>query len=212
MACTNRNESFQQAIEKQRGSTLTRIPKILSGLPFYAPGTLSPFWPQDLENENLVKIPKILLRDHNNKLVTEEIFFKKPTVLGFLFTSCAGFCPTLVEKMKLIEDQINDSNYQFVFISVDPEVDTPKVLKSYMEKHHIQSERWKLLTGHKLVIENLIQETFASEVRKLESDNLRKFAHTEHFYLLDEKARLRAVLNGTRIDLPEKIMNVVSQL
>lgn len=41
---------------------------------------------------------------------------------------------------------------------------------------------------------------------------MRKFAHTEHFYVIDQKSRLRAILNGTRIDLPQNMLKVVSQL
>ena len=199
------------AIQKQRGSSLDKIPEVLSGLPFFTPKTLSPIWKID-KATSIVKMPPLNLVNQDGQPVTREDFLNKTSIVGFIFTSCSGFCPLLVKKLQRVEKKIRPKkDIQFVVFSVDPEIDTPKVLKIYAKKQGIDKKNWLLVTGSKTAIHALIRDTFASEVRRLESSNMRKFAHTEHFYLLDNQARLRGVLNGTRIDLPETAMKLVLQ-
>lgn len=213
IGCTNSNDSFSEAIKKARNTTLPFIPKIKDGLPYFIKTTLTPTWDTS-DKEKIVALPQFNLIDQNSKPFTKESFLNKTTVVGFIFTSCAGFCPTLISKLKEVEREIKDlNNVQIVVFSVDPDVDTPEVLATYAKKHHINNKsHWHLVTGNKQEIYSLIRDTFASEVKKLESNNMRKFAHTEHFYVLDQNTHLRKILNGTRIDMPKTAATTVALL
>lgn len=155
--CTSKNEDFSYAISQHQDTSLTRLPEIVSGLPFYSPKTLSPFWAEESDPKEMVSIPKFELRDQNDKRVSEKLFSRKNTIVGFVFTSCSGFCPTLVEKMKKIKSKVNNKNFQYVFFTVDPEVDTPGVLKKYMKKHYVKGQNWTFITGDKKTIYQLIK-------------------------------------------------------
>lgn len=211
------SQSFEEAMAKHRNSDLVLVPKVGEGLPFYTPKTLTPVW--DLsQSPGIVEIPDFRLVDQDGKTVDQKIFEGTVTIVGFIFTSCAGFCPILIRDMQAIEREmkVKGQNARFVVFSVDPEFDTPERLAQYAKIHKIATDKnWTLLTGAKETLYRLAKETFASEVRKLESptnENMRKFAHTEHFYVIDQRRRLRSIVNGTRIDVTERAPAAVAQL
>ena len=74
------------------------------------------------------------LTDHNGQPRTLKDFAGKAVVVFFGYTQCPDVCPTtmleLVEVKKLLGR--DGERLQGLFITVDPERDTPEVLKSYM--------------------------------------------------------------------------------
>lgn len=58
----------------------------------------------------------------------------KPSLIFFGFTSCPDVCPTTLAEFKRVKDGLGDSGDQvnYVFISVDPQRDTPEVLATYV--------------------------------------------------------------------------------
>lgn len=211
LSCSSKNESFDLAIERSKKGTVHFVPKIAEGLPYFQPNTLTPIW--DTQSQAIVTIPDFELIDQDGKKVTQNIFRNKKSIVGFIFTSCGGFCPLLIQKLKTLEKKISPiSNIQIVVFSVDPKIDTPSVLKTYAKAHRLDRKNWKLITGDKETIYNLVKNTFASEVRRVQNKNLRIFAHTEHFYMIDKNAHLRAILNGTRLDLEEHTLKIAKKL
>ncbi len=82
-----------------------------------------------------VPAPSIKLTDHNGTLVTEHTFKGKPSVVFFGFTHCPDICPTTLSEMSLLLDELGAGadRINFIFMSVDPERDTPKALKAYLD-------------------------------------------------------------------------------
>lgn len=74
------------------------------------------------------------LTDHNGQLRTLQDFKGKVVVLFFGFTQCPDVCPTSMAELAEVKRQLgaNGDKLQGLFISVDPERDTPEVLKAYM--------------------------------------------------------------------------------
>jgi protein SCO1/2 len=74
------------------------------------------------------------LVDQDAQPVTEEIFRGKPSAVFFGFTHCPDVCPTtLMEAVGWIEALGPDADkLRFVFVTVDPERDTPAVMKDYL--------------------------------------------------------------------------------
>lgn len=74
------------------------------------------------------------LPDQNGKLRTIKDFAGKVVVLFFGFTQCPDVCPTSMAELAQIKKTLgaDGDKLQAVFISVDPERDTPEVLKAYM--------------------------------------------------------------------------------
>ncbi len=85
--------------------------------------------------EALVMVKDWTLMDQDSKIFGQRDLLGKPSIASFFFTSCPTICPKLMQQMKEVhkrfvgkEDKIN-----FFSISVDPEQDTPEVLKNYMQ-------------------------------------------------------------------------------
>lgn len=79
--------------------------------------------------------PRYLLQDPNGRAVTQDDFRGKFQLITFGYTYCPDICPTTLVEMSEILKQLGDkaTRIQAIFISVDPERDTGKVLKTYTE-------------------------------------------------------------------------------
>ena len=74
------------------------------------------------------------LTDVNNNPITEKSFQGPITVLFFGFTHCPDVCPMTLNKLNIISEQLkkDQNKLKIFFISIDPERDTPEVMKDYL--------------------------------------------------------------------------------
>lgn len=79
--------------------------------------------------------PRYLLQDTNGRSVTNEDFRGRFQLIAFGYTYCPDICPTTLVEMAAILKQLGDQadRLQPIFITVDPERDSAKVLKTYTE-------------------------------------------------------------------------------
>ena len=74
------------------------------------------------------------LTDVNNNPITEKSFQGPATALFFGFTHCPDICPMTLNKLNIISEQLKKENksLKVFFISIDPERDTPEVMRDYL--------------------------------------------------------------------------------
>ena len=74
------------------------------------------------------------LKDMNNNTITQESFDGPLTAIFFGFTNCPDVCPMTLNKMDIVLDKLGNKkkDIKVFFISVDPERDTPEVVKDYL--------------------------------------------------------------------------------
>ena len=74
------------------------------------------------------------LKDMNNNTITQKSFDGPLTAIFFGFTNCPDVCPMTLNKMDIVLDKLENKkkDVKFFFISVDPEKDTPRVIKDYL--------------------------------------------------------------------------------
>ena len=96
----------------------------------------------------------------------------------------------------------------FLSYTVDPEHDTPAVLKAYAHEHHADTARWKFLTGKAEDIYRLGNTGYL--VSALE-DTLdpERFVHSPNFVLVDKDRQIRGFYDGTT---PTGVKDLVSDL
>lgn len=72
----------------------------------------------------------------------------KPVILNFIFTSCGAICPVMSKIFSQVQTALGSERdkVRMVSISIDPEQDTPAVLKAYAEKYGA-GPQWEMLTG-----------------------------------------------------------------
>ena len=76
------------------------------------------------------------LTDHNGQRRTLADFNGKVVLLFFGYTNCPGPCPTALAEMAQVVKQIGSDRVQGLFVTVDPERDTPEKLASYVPAFH----------------------------------------------------------------------------
>lgn len=75
----------------------------------------------------------------------------KVQVLAMVYTTCESACPIIVSLMQRIEAALPPElrpHVGFVLVTLDPERDTPSVLRVYSDKMHLDLASWSLLSGH----------------------------------------------------------------
>ena len=74
------------------------------------------------------------LTDINNNPITEKSFEGPLTAIFFGFTHCPDICPMTLNKLNIIVDRLEkeNKNLKVIFISIDPDRDTPKVMRDYI--------------------------------------------------------------------------------
>jgi len=91
---------------------------------------------QDKKDEYVASVTgsSFSLKDVNNNTITEKSFEGPATALFFGFTNCPDVCPMTLNKLTLILDELKKEKktLRVFFISIDPERDTPDVMKSYL--------------------------------------------------------------------------------
>jgi protein SCO1 len=111
-----------------------------------AAGDASAIWGADY-------FPNIALVTHEGKTVRffDDLIKEKVVVINFIFTRCPDACPLETARLREVQKILGDRVGQDVFmysISIDPEYDTPEVLKRYREKFQV-GPGWVFLTGNK---------------------------------------------------------------
>ena len=102
------------------------------------------------------------LKDMNNNVITDESFKGPLTAIFFGFTNCPDICPMTLNKMDIALSRLKKQNksLKLFFISVDPERDTPEVVKDYLnsfennfvgitgepEKIYLLSQSWGIVS------------------------------------------------------------------
>ena len=105
---------------------------------------------------------KFSLKDMNNNIITDDSFNGPLTAIFFGFTNCPDICPMTLNKMDIAISRLKKENksLKLFFISVDPERDTPEVVKNYLssfennfigitgepEKIYLLSKSWGILS------------------------------------------------------------------
>ncbi|MBL8636982.1 MAG: SCO family protein [Alphaproteobacteria bacterium] len=131
------------------------------------------------------------LIDHDGKMRTEKDFSQPYKLVYFGFTYCPLICPTELQKMaeayqKLTPKQ--QSLIQPLFISVDPERDTPEALKNYVD---LFLPNLVGLTGSIEQIESA-KRAYSAFSRKVPEGDSYTVDHSSFIYLIGPKEKLLA--------------------
>jgi protein SCO1/2 len=151
-------------------------------------------------------------RDFSNRDIAGSVL-----LVNFVFTSCPSTCPMLTKTMADVQVRLKGTgkSVQLLTVTVDPEHDTPEVLKAYAKKHFADLSTWSFITGSKEDIRKLVVGSFASPL-SIESSNKPddmsagfQIAHGEHFVLVDQLGRIRSY---ERINSPKDINRVMRDI
>ena len=114
-------------------------------------------------------------------------------VASFIFTRCVLTCRKITQSIKDLHDRVGRENPDVMFITftVDPEYDTPEILREYASIFEADHSRWKFLTGDADEIRGFIVRGLGSYVKENVGEDRRpgmEVAHSNQVILINENA------------------------
>ena len=147
-----------------------------------------------VKEEALVKIgpaPKFELTDQNNAKISNKDYAGKVYVMEFFFSTCPSICPIMNKNMVEVEKAFSaEKNFGIASVTINPDNDTPQVLKAHAAKLGITAKNWHFLTGNKDYIFNLANKGFNLYVGE-NNKALGNFEHSGLFALIDKNGNIR---------------------
>jgi protein SCO1 len=137
------------------------------------------------------------LTDHNGETFCLADQRGKVILLFFGYTSCTEACPVILSRVNGVFKQLGPERGKAmaVFISVDPQRDTPQALREYVNYF---SAHTVALTGKKEEIDAVVKHYGAKyEIEKSESALGYHVSHTTDIYLIDQRGVLQARFKHT---------------
>jgi protein SCO1/2 len=149
--------------------------------------------------------PLFQLTTHKGGSFTRADLRRKPFVVVFGYTNCADVCPTtLFNASNLLGGLGEDGNrLPVLFVTVDPERDTPETLKAYLESF---DSRIIGLSGTREQIK-AVEAAFEAPLRKGGDKGSR--SHSSSFFLMDKYGLLAEPIDYSE---PEKIEKMAKRL
>ena len=138
------------------------------------------------------QVPDFSFTNQHNKTITNENYKDKVYVIEFFFTTCPSICPIMNQNMQLLEKEFyGNLNFGIASFTINPEHDTPEVLKNYADSYEITHPNWHFLTGDKEEIYKLANEGFLLYTAE-EEDAPGGFEHSGLFALIDQEGNIRS--------------------
>lgn len=150
----------------------------------------------EVENDNgeLEKriVPDFSFTNQNGKIITKADFDGKVYVVEFFFATCPTICPIMNENLVHIQHQFyGNLDFAIASFTINPEYDTPEVLKQYMLEKGAKHPNWHMLTGDRDMLYNLARygfNAYAAEDKNAPGG----FEHSGFFALVDKDGYLRS--------------------
>jgi protein SCO1 len=133
------------------------------------------------------------LTDANGQPITEAALKGHPSAVFFGFTHCPEVCPTTLFEMKGWMDKLGDDgkNVKAFFVSIDPERDTPEILKSYIGN---VTDRVTGITGDPTAIAAMAKAWGVYAKKVPTSDGSYTMDHTALVFLLNSKGQFHGTI------------------
>jgi protein SCO1/2 len=146
--------------------------------------------------------PNFTLTSQDGKPVALADLRGKVVAVTFIYTECPDICPMLTQKMVQVQDELGadfGKKIAFVSISLDPEHDTPEVLKDYAQFWGAKPEGWSFLTGSLDAVRDVTRR-YGVFFSKKEDGSVE---HSQLTTLVDAAGQMRVQYLGARFD-PEE--------
>jgi cytochrome oxidase Cu insertion factor (SCO1/SenC/PrrC family) len=137
----------------------------------------------DVPWKHLPDVDRFKLIDQTGNTFDSADLVGTPYVVSFFFADCPTICRELNSELERVNRALKDTDIRFLTISVDPEKDTPEVLKPYAEGFGATPDRWAFLTGQPYQVKEVGEHMFNVVVDR--------DTHTDNILLVDKWGRYR---------------------
>lgn len=136
-------------------------------------------------------------------------------VADFIFTRCGGTCPIMTTNMREIQRALLERGYsdvKLVSFTVDPQYDTPEVLRTFAEGYGAQAGVWYFITGPGEAIQALATKGFRLSAATGEAGTDDGIVHSIRFVLVDRQGQIRAYYEGTNESVIPHLLEDIKHL
>lgn len=180
--------------------------------------TLRKYFPQvnatgevlrDAQGDTLFnQVPAFQLTSQQGHVISQKDLDGNIYVADFFFATCPDICKAMSSQLVRVQEAfVDEPNVKLVSFTVNPEYDTPEVLKEYGERYNADPNKWFFLTGDREKIYSLAQKGFYLPVMQVEGQQ--DFIHSEKFMLVDKERYVRGIYDGTdREDVDRLILEI----
>lgn len=162
---------------------------IFLGAIFGLAGGLITYWPSHLFFSKSASVAiggPFTLVNVTGQERTEKDFLGKPMLIFFGFTNCPDICPSGLQTLTVSLNKLGQASQKIslVFVTIDPERDTPQVLKTYLANFHTNIEG---LTGSNQQVEQIVKvyRVYTKKIPDTMEPKRYYFDHSSFFYLMD---------------------------
>ncbi len=140
-------------------------------------------------------VPPFGFINQDSLFITNEDYLGKVYVAEFFFTTCPTICPIMNRNLVQIQDEFREfDDFGVASFTINPDYDTPRVLKEYGAKYGITDMDWHLLTGDREEIYHLANVGF--NIFAAQADGVPGgFEHSGLFALIDKEGYIRSRLD-----------------
>ncbi|WP_412983730.1 SCO family protein [Pontimicrobium sp. IMCC45349] len=143
-------------------------------------------------NGEAKKVPAFSFVNQDGKLISNKDYEGKVYVLEFFFTTCPTICPRMSKNLVDIQDSFNGlENFGIASFTINPDNDTPEVLKAYAEQYGVTNPNWHFMTGDKDAIYDLANVGFNLYAAQ-DDEAAGGFEHSGNFALIDKNGFIRS--------------------
>ncbi|MDO4879745.1 MAG: SCO family protein [Capnocytophaga sp.] len=145
------------------------------------------------------KAPSFSFVNQNGQNITNQAFKGKIYVVDFFFTSCPSICPIMSSNMVMVQNAFPKNNIGIASFSIDPEQDSPEILKEYAKRYGVTNPNWHFLTGSETDVYKLANDGF--NIYAKQGNTPESFEHSGLFALIDQNGYIvsRTDANGNPI-------------
>ncbi|MGI8957086.1 MAG: SCO family protein [Chthoniobacterales bacterium] len=183
-------------------ATLILIPLLTAaGLFFLRQAEVARLARHQLPKDGIV--PSFQLTDQNGESYGSQQLLGKIWIADFVYSTCPGPCPMISSRMGELQKPLRDTNVKLVSFSVDPQHDTPAVLREYAAKLDAQPGRWHFLTGDKDTIYRLSRDGFKLATAE---GGAAGPIHSTRMVLVDRSGVIRGYYDATDADAVTRLL------
>lgn len=150
-------------------------------------------------------VPTFQLTNQNGQPFGSAQLAGKIWIADFIYTTCPGPCPMISGRMSELQKPLENSDVHLVSFSVDPDKDTPAVLRGYATKLQAEPGRWDFLTGPRSTIYKLSQDGFKLAVSDGSAEQGLPI-HSTRMILVDRRGQIRGYYDATEPDAITKLL------
>lgn len=155
----------------------------------------------------LYPVPNARLINEQGRDISLASLRGNVAVYDFIFTSCAGICPIMGQRMKAVAGKFPPHEpIRFVSISIDPTRDTPGKMKRYGAAMRGDEQRWLFLTGRRDEILRLSVQGFKLAAGSGNDAKADPLLHSAKFVLADAGGTIRGYYDGTAEESVDRLV------